>query len=212
MCVQFELLIIISFSSFCNYLKKYWISNDRKREIIDILYKTARNGGFIVRPVSVFIIRLIEKVLLARDENWKQKFIRSDILYFPFSIIAINYYLSTVTSYNFINTFQKYTIERGKKKFEMRSPPSRWIRVKVGSSGYPRNFKFNVLDSNGIQNDFLLSSLVDEHARVARIEIHVAYVTFSSPVLPAGLFGNTFFMNIPDMFCDLLELPLCRST
>lgn len=94
----------------------------------------------------------------------------------------------------------------------MRSPPSRWIRVKVGSSGYPRNFKFNVLDSNGIQNDFLLSSLVDEHARVVRIEIHVAYVTFSSPVLPAGLFGNTFFMNIPDMFCDLLELPLCRST
>lgn len=81
-----------------------------------------RQGGMedlLLRPVSVFIIRLIEKVLLARDENWKQKFIRSDILYFPFSIIAINYYLSTVTSYNFINTFQKYTIERGKKKFEM---------------------------------------------------------------------------------------------
>lgn len=168
----------------------------------------------MLRPVSVFIIRLIEKVLLARDENWKQKFIRSDISLLSVfdycdQLLFINRYILQLYKY-----FSKVYDRTRKEKIRnaSRSPPSRWIRVKVGSSGYPRNFKFNVLDSNGIQNDFLLSSLVDEHARVVRIEIHVAYVTFSSPVLPAGLFGNTFFMNIPDMFCDLLELPLCRST
>lgn len=67
--VQFQ-LIIISLSSFCAIVIYKKISNNMKRDIIDILYKTARNEGFIARPVSVFIIRLIEKVLLARDENW----------------------------------------------------------------------------------------------------------------------------------------------
>lgn len=37
-------------------------------------------------------------------------------------------------------------------------------------------------------------------------------VTLRPPVLPAGLFGRTFFMNIPEMFWDLLPPPLCRST
>lgn len=130
--------------------------------------------------------------------------------YFPFSTIArINYH-------QLCKYFPKMYDRITKREKKRKSPSSRWmtitIRVKVAtSSRYPRNFKFNVLDSNGIQNDFLVFSLVDTRV-LERIEIHVAYVTFSSPVLPAGLFGNTFFMNIPDMFCDLLELPLCRST
>lgn len=37
-------------------------------------------------------------------------------------------------------------------------------------------------------------------------------VTLRPPVLPAGLFGSTFLINIPEIFWDLLEPPLCRST
>lgn len=32
-------------------------------------------------------------------------------------------------------------------------------------------------------------------------------ITFRSPVLPAGLFGRTFFMKIPEIFSDAFGPP-----
>lgn len=162
------------------------------------------------------IIRLIEKVLLARDKNWKRKFIRSDIL----STFRFRLLLELITVYQLLHLYKYFSkiYDRMRKKknskcFAISISMDVTIRVKVGSSGYPRNFKFNVLVEL-IRTEYrTISSFPRSPTSTrVRIEIHVAYVTFSSPVLPAGLFGNTFFMNIPDMFCDLLELPLCRST
>lgn len=78
-------------------------------------------------------------------------------------------------------------------------------RVKIYSRSSPRDPRTEY------RITFHLSSLAEQETRCEQNSTRI-YVTFNSPVLPAGLFGNTFFMNIPDMFCDLLELPLCRST
>lgn len=78
--------------------------------------------------------------------------------------------------------YDRITTREKKRK----SPSSRWmtitIHVKVAtSSRYPRNFKFNVLDSNGIQNDFLVFSLVDTRVRTDRNSCRIRYLQLAGP-------------------------------
>lgn len=133
------------------------------------------------------IIRLIEKVLLARDKNWKRKFIRSDIL----STFRFRLLLELISVYQLLHLYKYfskiYDRMRKKKKFEMLRDfhldgcndtcQGRFIRIST---------KFQVqcscgIDTNGIQNDFLLSSLADEHTCTDRNSCRIRYLQLAGP-------------------------------